>query len=142
MADDDAEDCLLVREALGEIGYPCDIRFVRDGEELFDYLSREGEYIDGRDTPRPDLILLDLKMPRMDGRETIRRLKSDPRFRPIPVIALTTSSAPDDVEASYALGANSYIAKPTTFRDLVEILRVVVRYWFETARLPPKAGAV
>ena len=102
MADDDAEDCLLVRDALLETGRPCDLRFVRDGEELFDYLRHEGEYVDGRDSPWPDLILMDLKMPRKDGRETIRDLKTDPRYRQIPVVALTTSSASDDVEFSYS----------------------------------------
>jgi len=139
MADDDVEDCMLVRDALAETGRDCDMRFVRDGEELFDYLRREGEYVDGRDAPPPDLILLDLKMPRKDGRETIRDLKADSRFRGIPVVALTTSSASDDVEVSYDTGVNSYITKPATFRELVEILDLVTRYWFDVAELPPKA---
>lgn len=139
MADDDVEDCLLVRDALGETGRPCDLRFVRDGEELFDYLRHEGEYVDGRESPWPDLILLDLKMPRKDGRETIRDLKSDPRYRRIPVIALTTSSAGDDVECSYNIGVNSYITKPTTFRDLVAVLDALANYWFNVVELPPKA---
>ena len=104
MADDDGEDCLLVRDALRETGRPCDLRFVRDGEELFDYLRHEGEYEDGRDAPWPDLILLDLKMPRKDGRETLRELKSDPHWRRIPVVALTTSTAGDDVEFCYDVG--------------------------------------
>jgi CheY-like chemotaxis protein len=138
MADDDVEDCLLVRDALQETGRPCELRFVRDGEELFDYLRREGEYVDARSSPWPDLILLDLKMPRKDGRETIRDLKSDPRYRRIPVIALTTSSAGDDVEFSYSAGANSYITKPTTFRDLVDMLDALGKYWFEVVELPPR----
>jgi CheY-like chemotaxis protein len=139
MADDDVEDCLLVRDALAETGRPCDLCFVRDGEELFDYLNHEGEYIEGRNSPRPDLILLDLKMPRKDGRETIRDLKTDRRYRRIPVVALTTSSAGDDVEFSYDVGANSYITKPTTFRELVEILDALGKYWFDVVELPPKA---
>jgi CheY-like chemotaxis protein len=139
MADDDAEDCFLVRDAFLEAGWPCDFHFVRDGEELFDYLRQEGEYIDGRNSPWPDLILLDLKMPRKDGRETIHDLKADPRLRRIPVIALTTSSAGDDVDFSYGVGANSYITKPTTFRDLVEILDILGKYWFEVVELPTKA---
>ena len=139
MADDDAEDCLLVRDALREAGRDCDLHFVRDGEELFDYLRHEGEFVDGRDAPWPDLILLDLKMPRKDGRETIRDLKADARFRGIPVVALTTSSARDDVEYSYDAGVNSYIAKPGTFRELVALLDVLGRYWFDAAELPPKA---
>jgi CheY-like chemotaxis protein len=139
MADDDVEDCLLVRDALLETGRPCDLYFVRDGEELFDFLGHEGEYVDGRNSPWPDLILLDLKMPRKDGRETIRDLKTDPRYRRIPVVALTTSSAGDDVEFSYNVGANSYITKPTTFRELVDILDTLGKYWFDVVELPPKA---
>ena len=139
MADDDAEDCSLVRDALTEAGWACNFHFVRDGDELFDYLRHDGEYVDGRNSPWPDLILLDLKMPRKDGRETIRDLKADSRFRRIPVIALTTSSAGDDVDFSYGAGANSYITKPTTYRDLVEILGVLGKYWFEVVELPTKA---
>jgi CheY-like chemotaxis protein len=138
MADDDVEDCLLVRDALLETGRPCDLHFVRDGEELFDYLRHEGEYVEGRNSPWPDLILLDLKMPRKDGRETIRQLKSDPHYRQIPVIALTTSSAADDVEYTYNAGANSYIKKPATFRELVGVLDALGRYWFETVELPAR----
>lgn len=138
MADDDAEDCLLVREALQETGRHCDLHCVRDGEELFEYLQHEGEYADGRAAPWPDLILLDLKMPRKDGRETIGDLKADARYRSIPVVALTTSSARDDVEYTYDAGVNSYIAKPGTFRELVAILDILVRYWFDVAELPPK----
>ena len=140
MADDDVEDCLLVRDAMQETGRPCDIHFVRDGEELFDYLRHEGEYVDGRDSPWPDLILIDLKMPRKDGRETIRDLKSDPRYLQIPVIALTTSSASDDVAYSYSIGVNCYITKPTTYRDLVGLLDALGKFWFDVVELPPKAS--
>jgi CheY-like chemotaxis protein len=138
MADDDAEDCLLVREALSEMGLPHNLRFVRDGEELFEYLNRTGEYSGRDDSPLPDLILLDLKMPRKDGRETLRELKSDPRWRKIPVVALTTSLAGDDVEFSYQAGVNSYIAKPTSYRQLVKILDRLCKYWFEVVELPSK----
>jgi CheY-like chemotaxis protein len=138
MADDDAEDCLLVRDALRETGRPCDLRFVRDGEELFDYLRHTGEYEEVPSSPPPDLILLDLKMPRKDGRETLRELKSDPRFRRIPVVALTTSTAGDDVEFSYDVGANSYIAKPASFREWMRILDVFGKYWFDVVELPVK----
>jgi CheY-like chemotaxis protein len=140
MADDDVEDCLLVRDALHEAGRACDLRFVRNGEELFDYLRHEGEYVDHRNSPWPDFILIDLKMPRKDGRETIRDLKSDPSYRRIPVIALTTSSARDDVEFSYNAGVNAYITKPTTFHDLVDILDTLCRHWFDMVELPPKAS--
>jgi len=135
MVDDDAEDCLLVRDALQEIGLPHELRFVRDGEELFDYLHRRGEYESPRQAPHPDLILLDLKMPKMDGREVLRALKSA-EFRRIPVVALTTSTARDDVEFSYAMGVNSYVTKPVTFRALVDIMNVLCRYWFEVVELP------
>jgi CheY-like chemotaxis protein len=138
MADDDGEDCVLVGDALRETGRACQLQFVRNGEELFDYLRREGEYAEGCHAPRPDLILLDLKMPRKDGRETLRELKTDPLWKRIPVIVLTTSTAREDVEACYDLGVNSYITKPATFRKLVEILEILTKYWFEVAVLPPK----
>jgi two-component system, response regulator len=139
MADDDGEDCTLVGDALRETGRPCDLYFVRNGEELFDYLRHEGEYEEGRNTPCPDLILLDLKMPRKDGRETLKELKSDPCWRRIPVVVLTTSTAGDDVGICYDLGVNSYVTKPATFRELVRIVDSLTRYWFEVAVLPPRA---
>ena len=138
MVDDDAEDCLLVRDALQEVGVPHDLRFVRDGEEMFDYLYRREEYVDQRQSPAPDLILLDLKMPRMDGHEVLRALKTHGLFRRIPVVALTTSTAKDDVDAAYDLGVNSYITKPVTFHAWVDIMRLLTRYWFEVAVLPPR----
>ena len=139
MADDDGEDCVLVGDALRATGQACDLHFVRNGEELFDYLRHRGEYAEGRNAPRPDLILLDLKMPVKDGRETLRELKSDPHWRQIPVVVLTTSTACDDVETCYRLGVNSYVTKPASFRKLVEIVETLSKYWFEVAVLPPKA---
>jgi CheY-like chemotaxis protein len=129
---------MLVGEALREGGGTCGLHFVRNGEELFDYLRHEGEYLEARSAPQPDLILLDLKMPGKDGRETLRELKSDPQWRQIPVVALTTSTAGDDVEFCYRMGVNSYVAKPTSFHKLVEILKILTHYWFEVAELPPK----
>jgi CheY-like chemotaxis protein len=140
MVDDDGEDCILVGDALREMGRALDLHFVHNGDELFDYLGRKGEYADARTAPIPDLILLDLKMPRKDGRETLRDLKSDPHWRNIPVVVLTTSTASDDVQACYRLGVNSYIAKPSTYRKLVEVLELVTNYWFDAAVLPPKAS--
>ncbi len=137
MADDDADDCLLVSDALRETGQTHQLRCVRDGEELTDYLYRRGKYANGRDAPRPDLILLDLKMPKKDGREVLRELKSDPRMRRIPVVALTTSTAEDDVSLSYDIGANSYVTKPVTFRALVDMMNTLSKYWFELVELPP-----
>jgi CheY-like chemotaxis protein len=140
MADDDGEDCTLLREALRETGRDCTLHFVHNGEELFDYLCRRGEYADAPQSPRPDLILLDLKMPRKDGRETLRELKADGRWRQIPVVVLTTSTAHDDIEDCYSLGVNSYVTKPATYRKLVELIESLTKYWFEVARLPPKAS--
>jgi CheY-like chemotaxis protein len=136
MADDDAEDCLLVREALRESGRPHILRFVRDGEELLDYLCRRGEYESTRDAPMPDLILLDLKMPKMDGREALRELKADSRFKHIPVVVLTTSTDPQDVDVSYAIGVNSYVTKPVTYRGLVALMETLSKYWLELVERP------
>jgi CheY-like chemotaxis protein len=138
MADDDGEDCTLVGDALREIGVDCRIHFVHNGEELFDYLRHEGEFEDGRNGPRPDLILLDLKMPRKDGRETLGELKADAEWSLIPVVVLTTSTARDDVEFCYRAGVNTYLTKPASFRRWVEMLRIVTAYWFDMALLPPR----
>ena len=139
MVDDDAEDCLLVRDALQEVGVPHQLSFFNDGEELLDYLAGLGEYGNGHAPTSPDLILLDLKMPRLGGRETLRALRAEERWRAIPVVALTTSTAHDDIIVSYQSGANSYITKPATFRDLVEIMRALTHYWFSIVELPPRA---
>jgi CheY-like chemotaxis protein len=137
MADDDGEDCLLARDALHAAGRDCDLRFVGNGEELFDYLHHRGEYVDDRNAPPPDLILLDLKMPRKDGRETLQELKSDPHWRQIPVIVLTTSMAGDDVNFCYNMRVNAYVTKPATYRKWVEILAAITKYWFDVVQLPP-----
>jgi CheY-like chemotaxis protein len=137
MVDDDAEDCQLVRDALLECGQRHDLRIVRDGEELFEYLERRGEYEDGREAPLPDLILMDLKMPRKDGREALREIKTDRRLRRIPIVALTTSNAEDDIAFTYDMGVNSFIAKPATFRRWVQIMKILTEYWFDMVELPP-----
>ena len=136
MADDDADDCLLVQEALRESKQPHDLRIVRDGQQLLDYLRRRGDYQQSPDLPRPDLILLDLKMPRKDGREALSELKADPRLRSIPIVVLTTSTARDDICFCYRMGVNSYITKPATFRGLVDLLGTLSKYWFELVELP------
>ena len=136
MADDDADDCLLVREALVESRQNCDLRIVRDGEELLDYLNRRGPYANGRDAPAPDLILLDLKMPKKDGREALRELKGDARFKQIPVVVLTTSTDKEDIRYAYRMGVNSYVTKPVTFRDLVKLMDILGQYWFELVEPP------
>ena len=136
MADDDADDCLLVEEALRESKQPHDLRIVRDGQQLLDYLRRRGEYQQSPHVPRPDLILLDLKMPRKDGREALSELKADPRLRSIPIVVLTTSTARDDIGFCYRMGVNSYITKPATFSGLVDLLGTLSKYWFELVELP------
>lgn len=136
MAEDDPEDTMLVKEALEEARLSNELRFVPDGEELMDYLHRRGRYEDPAGSPRPGLILLDLNMPRKDGREALEEIKADPDLRTIPVVVLTTSKADEDILHSYGNGANSYITKPVTFDKLVEIMKVLGRYWFEIVDLP------
>jgi len=125
----------LTREALLEGRIANDLRFVENGEELMDYLRRQGKFA-GTDVPRPGLILLDLNMPRKDGRTVLKEIKSDPEFRQIPVVVLTTSQADEDIYKSYDLGVNSYIVKPVTFDALVDILQTLEKYWFEIVELP------
>lgn len=136
MADDDEDDCMLAREALAESRLANDLRLVRDGEELMDYLYRRGSYVDSSSSPRPGLILLDLNMPRKDGREALREIKADPALRHIPIVVLTTSKAEEDIYRSYDLGANSFITKPITFAALVEVMKTIGKYWFEIVELP------
>jgi CheY-like chemotaxis protein len=136
MAEDDEDDRLLTKEALEENRLINDLRFVEDGEELLDYLNRRGPYAERGQSPRPGLILLDLNLPRKDGREALQEIKGDPRLREIPVVILTTSKADEDIHRSYALGANSYITKPVTFAGMVELTRTLGRYWFELVELP------
>ena len=136
MADDDEDDRRLTREALLEGRLANDLRFVENGEELMDYLRRQGKFA-GTEVPRPGLILLDLNMPRKDGRTVLKEIKSDPELRQIPVVVLTTSQADEDIFKSYDLGVNSYIVKPVTFDALVDILQTLEKYWFEIVELPP-----
>lgn len=136
IADDDDDDCMLVQEALAESRLPNTVRIVRDGEELMDYLYHRGQYTDEKLAPRPDLILLDLNMPKKDGREALGEIKADSRLRSIPIIVLTTSKAEEDIYRSYDLGANSFIIKPMTFSSLVEVMKTIGKYWFEIVKLP------
>jgi CheY-like chemotaxis protein len=138
MADDDADDRELAREALTESRLLNDLYTVNDGAELLEFLRHDGPYAD-KDTPRPDLILLDLNMPKIDGREALSALKNDPKFRSIPVVILTTSRAEEDIARSYDLGANSFISKPVTFAGLVEVMRELGRYWVVIVELPEHA---
>lgn len=137
MADDDPDDRLLVQDAFDEIRLANPLVFVEDGIELMDYLRRSGAYTHLAGTPLPGLILLDLNMPKKDGRETLREIKQDPALRTIPIVVLTTSNAEEDILRTYDLGSNSFIVKPVTFDKLVEIIRKVTQYWLEIVRLPP-----
>ena len=136
MADDDPDDRELTREAFVESKVANDLRFVEDGEELLDYLHRRGKYVDPASSPRPSIILLDLNMPRKDGREALRELKADPRFRPIRVIIMTTSKAEEDILRAYDLSAASYITKPVTFAGLIDVVKTLGKYWLEIVELP------
>lgn len=137
VADDDLDDCMLIRDALVENRLVNDLRFVHDGEELMAYLRREGPYAAPGAAPCPGLILLDLNMPRKDGREALQEIKADPQLHQIPVVVLTTSQAEEDIYRSYQLGVNSYITKPVTFESLVDMVQTLGKYWFEIVELPP-----
>jgi CheY-like chemotaxis protein len=137
MADDDADDRLLAKDALQECQSPHALEFVENGEQLMDYLHRRGKYNGLNGDHRPGLILLDLNMPRKDGREALREIKSDPALRRIPVVILTTSTADTDIARAYDLGANSFISKPVAFEALVKVMRALKAYWLETVDFPP-----
>lgn len=138
LCDDDPEDRDLTRQALEAAHISNQIMTCDDGEQLLDYLYRRGEYAgETGKAPRPGLILLDLNMPNLDGREALKIIKGDPKLRDIPVVVLTTSRAEKDIVASYGLGVNSFISKPVTFVGLVEAMNVFGRYWLEIVELPP-----
>jgi CheY-like chemotaxis protein len=136
MAEDDSDDRLLVKDAMAECGWEGELRFVENGEELLDYLLRQGKYSPPGAAPRPGLILLDLNMPRKDGREVLREIKANAELRRIPIVVLTTSKAGVDVSGMYDLGANSFISKPIQFDALVDAMRVLGQYWFKVVELP------
>jgi len=142
MADDDPDDRRLTKEAFDESHLMNDLRFVEDGEELMDYLNRRGKYTDPDSAPWPAILLLDLNMPRKDGREALEELKKDPRFRGIRVVIMTTSKAEEDIIRSYNLSAASYITKPVTFDRLVEVIRTLGKYWLEIVELPPDRNGI
>ena len=136
IADDDADDRLMIRDALFENRLANDLRFVGDGEELMCYLKRQGKFEDPASSPRPGLILLDLNMPKKDGREALREIKNNELLRGIPIVVLTTSKAEEDIYRTYNLGVNSFVTKPVTFDALVTITRDIGRYWFQIVELP------
>lgn len=136
MADDDADDRQMTLEAFEESRLANDLRFVEDGAQLMDYLFRRNQFADPAKSPRPGLILLDLNMPKKDGREALREIKADPRLRNIRVVVMTTSKAEEDIVRTYDLGAESYVTKPVTFTSLVEVVRTLGKYWLEIVELP------
>ena len=138
VAEDDADDRMMIKDAFEEsrLGNPVD--FVEDGVQLMDYLTRQGQWQNLGDTPFPGFILLDLNMPRKDGRTALREIKASPVLQRIPIVILTTSKAEEDIVRTYNLGVNSFICKPVTFDSLVEIVRTVGRYWIEIVALPPE----
>ncbi|MCB0016117.1 MAG: response regulator, partial [Anaerolineales bacterium] len=130
LVDDDPGDRELMRRALTDELNPCDLHMVKDGEEALDYLLRNGRFT-GQACPTPDLVLLDLNMPRMDGRQVLERMRSTRDLRAIPVVILTTSDHEEDILRTYSLGCNSYIAKPASMPAFIEIVRDLSQYWFE-----------
>lgn len=136
MADDDADDRLMMQQAFHDCGLSNPLQFAQDGVELMDYLRRRGRFAEAGCFPMPSLILLDLNMPRKDGREALREIKSDPLLRHIPVVVLTTSTAVEDIARCYSEGANSFISKPVTFEGVVEAVCALDKYWLQIVALP------
>jgi CheY-like chemotaxis protein len=138
MADDDEDDVLLTQKALRQGKLLNELYCVRDGEELMDYLLHQGAYTDATKAPRPGVILLDLNMPKKDGREALREIKANPDLKDIPIVVFTTSKAEEDIYRSYKLGVNSFITKPVTFERLIDVMQMIGKYWFEIVTLPPE----
>lgn len=136
LADDDEDDVILIRDSFQKSKLSNDLRVVEDGVELMDYLHRRGAFADPSLSPRPDIILLDLNMPRMDGREALKEIKNDPDLKNIPIMILTTSKTHTDICRSYQDGANSFITKPVTFQSMCEVVGKLGEYWFQIVRLP------
>ncbi|RHX79711.1 response regulator [Leptospira yasudae] len=136
VAEDDPDDRLLMRDGFRENNLINPLHFVKDGEELFEFLQNKGEYSDILKYPRPGIILLDLNMPKMDGREVLKTIKIIPEFKKIPVIVLTTSREEEDMLQTYDLGANSFIRKPVEFGAFMETIRTLGQYWLEIVELP------
>lgn len=136
VAEDDEDDQLLIKDAFEENRLVNSLHFVENGEELMDYLYHRGNYSKLSKLSRPELILLDLNMPKKDGREALGEIKKDPKLRQIPVVVLTTSKAEEDIYHTYDLGVNSFITKPVSFESLVNIIKILIEYWFRTVKLP------
>lgn len=131
--EDSPADARLAAFAIEQAGFAANLVSVRDGEQALSYLFREGEFVDA---PRPDLVLLDLNMPRMDGKACLRKIKETEAIREIPVIILSTSDSEDDIADSYRLHANSYMVKPSEFGEFVEAMAALREFWVSAASLP------
>jgi CheY-like chemotaxis protein len=129
VADDSADDRLLVGEALAQAGVCCRVEMVADGQKALDYVRGAGEYQDRQRYPVPEVLLLDLKMPVKDGFQTLEEVKADDHWRLLPVVIFSASSLPADIEKAYRLGANAYLAKPSSLAELVTLMRTVVEFW-------------
>jgi CheY-like chemotaxis protein len=140
LADDDPDDLEMTRRALAKNNFVAEIFTVRDGEELLDFLRHEGNFAPPARSPTPALILLDLNMPKMDGREALAQIKADKALHRIPVVVMTTSTAEQDIVQAYELGSNSFISKPITLAELVDVTKVLGQYWFQIVRLPQVSG--
>ena len=137
LVEDNPADVEITRRALRESAAPVELIVVRDGQEALDYLLRQGSHAADVAWRMPDLVLLDLNLPRLTGRDVLQRLRATEAFRSVPVVVLTTSKRPEDIRDLYAAGANTYIEKPQDFNQFVEVLRTVRQYWLDTALLPP-----
>lgn len=142
LAEDNPADQCLARRAFEQTRIPCDLRIVADGEELLRYLKQEAPYDEPEKAPWPDLILLDLNMPKVDGREALAQIKAHPELALVPVVVLTTSEHEKDVMQSYQLGCSSFIVKPSSVPDLMKTFSHLSEYWFDTVILPPKGAHV
>ncbi len=138
VADDYPDDRLLIKDAFDENNVSNPLAFVNDGEELMDYLHRRGAYEHLRNAPLPGIILLDLNMPKKDGRAALKEIKADEALQCIPVVVLTTSRAHEDIAHTYGLGVSSFITKPVTFEGLCDMVKILSHYWFEIVALPPE----
>ncbi len=139
MAEDDDDDFMLAHKAFLKTGTQHKLRRVVNGEDLLDYLERRGIYASSPASDQPCFILLDLNMPRKDGREALRDIKAHPRFKKIPVIVFTTSESEEDVAIAYSLGANAFIRKPVNFEELVGVMKSLMDYWLGPVILPGDA---
>lgn len=138
LVEDDPGDQALTRRALEKGKIKVDLRIVCDGEEALHYLRRQGDYADPASSPRPDLVLLDLNLPKVDGRQVLEQMRDDDSLRRIPVVALTTSKQEEDIVKTYELGVNSYITKPVEMQSFVETLQQLGNYWLQVVVLPPR----